>query len=329
MPGKPGESALVERMTSGDDSLAMPPRKTGKKPTADEIASLRRWIEQGATYTRHWSYVKPSRAEPPKVSASSWAINPIDRFTLARLEREGLRPSAPADGLTLLRRVSLDLTGLPPSLDDLEQFHRDGGPDAFECAVDRLLARPSFGERWAAVWLDLARYGDSQGYIHDPPRTIWRWRDWVVQALNVNLPYDRFTVEMLAGDLLPGATHSQVVATAFHRNTTNNTEGGALAEEYRHASIVDPCINTTMQVWMGSTVACAQCHNHKYDPFSQKEYYQLFAIFNTTEDNNGENPILELSRVGREADFAAVVARLAEARAKLDKETRPGVDSGP
>ncbi len=326
VPGKPGESALVERMTSADDSQAMPPRKTGKRPTAGDIATLRRWIEQGAAYTRHWSYVKPSRPEPPKVSRSSWPINPIDRFTLARLEREGLRPSPAADELTLLRRVSLDLTGLPPSLDDLERFDLDQRPDAFERAVDRLLARPSFGERWAAVWLDLARYGDSQGYIHDPPRTIWRWRDWVIQAINANLPYDRFTVELLAGDLLPGATPSQVIATAFHRNTTNNTEGGAIAEEYRHASIVDR-VNTTMQVWMGSTIACAQCHNHKYDPFSQKEYYQLFAIFNTTEDNNGENPVLETARVGREADLAALVARLAEAKAKLAEETHR-VDSG-
>jgi len=321
VPGNPDESELLERVTTDDDTLAMPPRKLGQRLTAAEVAALRRWIEQDATYARHWAYVKLIQPEPPPVSDPSWPKNAIDRFTLARLDREGLQPSSTASQLTLLRRVALDLTGLPPSPDEVELVESDHRPDAYERAVDRLLARPSFGERWAAVWLDLARYGDSQGYIHDPPRTIWRWRDWLIKALNDNLAYDRFTIGLLAGDLLPGATPDQVAASGFHRNTTNNTEGGSIAEEYRHASVVDR-VNTTMQVWMGSTIACAQCHNHKYDPFTQKDYYQLFAIFNTTEDNNSEVPVLDIARIGHEAEYTSLTGRLAEAKKRLEQETR-------
>jgi Protein of unknown function (DUF1553)/Protein of unknown function (DUF1549)/Planctomycete cytochrome C len=321
VPRNPGESELLERVTTDDDAAAMPPRKFGKRLTAAEVASLRRWIEQDAKYALHWAYVKPIQLAPPPVSDPLWPRNAIDRFIMARLDRERLRPSVPAGQLTLLRRVALDLTGLPPSPDEVELFETDYRPDAYERAVDRLLAKPSFGERWAAVWLDLARYGDSQGYIHDPPRTIWRWRDWLIKALNENLPYDRFTVELLAGDLLPGASPDQVAASGFHHNTTNNTEGGAIAEEYRHASVVDR-VNTTMQVWMGSTIACAQCHNHKYDPFTQKDYYQLFAIFNTTEDNNSEVPVLDIARIGCEAEYASLTDQLVEAKKNLDVEIR-------
>jgi hypothetical protein len=215
----------------------------------------------------------------------------------------------------------MDLTGLPPSWEDVQRFENNPRPDAYERAVDAILARPSYGERWAAVWLDLARYGDSQGYIHDPPRTIWRWRDWLIQALNANLPYDRFTIEMLAGDLLPGATRSQIIATGFHRNTTNNTEGGANTEEYRHAAVVDR-VNTTMQVWMGTTIGCAQCHNHKYDPITQKDYYQVFAIFNNAADANSDEPSLEVPRVGRDAEVVALSAELATAQRRVDEESR-------
>ena len=321
VPGTPAESELIERITSSDDSLAMPPPKAGRRLSQAEIAILRRWIEQGADYSKHWAYVKPVRPELPAVSNRAWPANEIDFFILARLDRDGLRPAAAADRPALLRRVALDLTGLPPTWEEAEQFSQDTRPDAYERAVDRLLDKPAYGERWAAVWLDLARYADSQGYIHDPPRTIWRWRDWLIEALNSNLPYDRFTTEMLAGDLLLDATPSQRIATGFHRNTTNNTEGGSNSEEYRHASVVDR-VNTTMQVWMGSTFGCAQCHSHKYDPISHKDYYQIFAIFNATEDNNGDTPVIETAQVGRESDRAVLAASLAEAKMRLDEETK-------
>ncbi len=321
VPGKPGESELVARLTTTDEKEVMPPRKFGKTPTAKEIDVLKKWIEQDALYTKHWSYAAPVRHPEPSVSDSSWPINAIDRFILARLDREGLRPSPVADRHTLLRRASLDLTGLPPSLEEIKRFESDARPDAYERAVDRILDKPSYGERWAAVWLDLARYGDSQGYIHDPPRTIWRWRDWLIQALNDNLPYDRFTTEVLAGDLMRDASPSQLIATGFHRNTTNNTEGGANSEEYRFAAVVDR-VNTTMQVWMGTTIACAQCHNHKYDPITQKEYYQVFAIFNNAADVNNDEPSLEVARVGRETEFAALSAEWTRAKTRLDEETR-------
>lgn len=320
VPGKPAESELIERITTADESLAMPPRSIGKRLTEQEISTLRRWVDQDAIYSKHWAYVKPVRHPLPAIRDRNWARNAIDDFIGARLEREGLRPSPEADRYALLRRVSLDLTGLPPTTDEADRFVNDNSPDAYEQAVDRLLANSSYGERWAAIWLDLARYGDSQGYIHDPARTIWRWRDWLIEALNANLPYDRFTIEMLAGDLLPEATVAQRIATGFHRNTTNNTEGGSNGEEYRHASVVDR-VNTTMQVWMGSTLACAQCHTHKYDPFTQKEYYQLFAIFNATEDANSESPILDVARVGRDDEFARLTGLAAAARSRLTEAT--------
>jgi mono/diheme cytochrome c family protein len=287
VPGDPVGSAILERVSSTDAERAMPPAHAGKRLSESEIAILRQWITEGATYARHWAYIAPQRPPLPAVSQPSWPKNPIDYFLLARLDREGLQPAPEADRPTLLRRAALDLTGLPPSVADIDRFVADPLPDAYERAVDRLLADLAYGERFAAMWLDLARYGDSQGYIHDPPRTIWRWRDWLIEALNANMPYDQMSIEMLAGDLLPGPTTEQMIATGFHRNTTNNTEGGANPEEYRHASVVDR-INTTMQVWMGTTLGCAQCHTHKYDPITHHEYYQVFAIFNGTRDNNSE-----------------------------------------
>jgi hypothetical protein len=299
----------------------MPPAEIGTRLLDSETLVLRDWIDQDAGYSKHWAYVKPIRAVVPHVSMKSWPENEIDNFILVRLDREGLRTSPPSERNTLLRRVALDLTGLPPTIDDANRFNEDPRPDAFERAVDRLLAEPSFGERWAAVWLDLARYGDSQGYIHDPPRSIWRWRDWLIESLNANLPYDQFTIEMLAGDLLPGATADQRIATGFHRNTTNNTEGGSNTEEYRHASVVDR-VNTTMQVWMGTTFGCAQCHSHKFDPFSQTEYYRMFAIFNSTEDNNSETPILNVAHIGREAERIRCTEQLTAAQSRLDEVTK-------
>ncbi len=321
VPGKPDDSELYQRITA-DDSSVMPPAKAGKRLTKEEVAVLKRWIEQGAPYAQHWAYVKPVRPAVPAVHDRSWPINPIDAFILARLEKEGLHPAPRAGRYALIRRLSLDLTGLPPTLEEADRFAHDPSPDAYEQLVDRLLRSPAYGERWAEVWLDLARYADSQGYANDPDRTIWRWRDWVIQALNANLPYDQFTIQQLAGDLLPNPTRPQLIATGFHRNTLTNTEGGTNPEEFRSVAIVDR-VNTTFEVWLGTTIGCAQCHNHKYDPFSQKEYYQLYAIFNNTDDSNLGNdaPIIPAPRVGREKEFDALTARLAEARKKLAAET--------
>ncbi len=243
--------------------------------------------------------------------------NPIDAFVLARLERESLQPSAEADRRTLIRRASIDLTGLPPTLDEVERFVNDASPDAYERLVDRLLASPAYGERWAAVWLDLARYADSAGYAHDPPRVIWRYRDWVIQALNANLPFDEFTIEQLAGDMLPEPSEDQLIATAFHRNTMTNSEGGTDDEEFRNAAVVDR-VNTTMQVWMGLTMGCAQCHTHKYDPITQEEYFKVFAIFNNTADadRQDETPTIEEvspEQVQKRAELQAQAAALEKA----------------
>ncbi len=323
VPGDPSKSELLARVTTDDDTEVMPPPKVGPRLTAAEIATLRAWIAGGASYSAHWSYVKPVRPPVSAVSDPGWANNPIDHFILARLDREGLKPTPPAGRAAIIRRVSLDLTGLPPTIEMANAFLSDTRPDAYERMVDRLLAMPTFGERWAAPWLDLARYADSQGYANDPDRTIWRYRDWVIDALNANLSYDRFTIEQLAGDMLAHPTAEQLIATGFHRNTLTNTEGGTTPEEFRSAAVVDR-VNTTMQVWMGTTIGCAQCHNHKYDPFSQKEYYQLYAIFNNTEDrNSGDDfPTIPVAAVGREAELAALTARLDAARTRLAEETR-------
>jgi mono/diheme cytochrome c family protein len=317
VPGKPGESAMIARIMATDDDDVMPPPKHGPRLKEEEIATLRKWIEQGAPYAQHWAYVKPLRPALPEVKDAAWPIDEIDRFVLARLENEGLHPSPPADRYALIRRVSLDLTGLPPTIEEADTFANDKSPDAYEKIVDRLLASPAYGERWAQVWLDLARYADSQGFAPDEARTIWRWRDWLIRALNANEPFDQFTIDMLAGDMLPNATQEQIVATGFHRNTLVNTEGGINPDEFAAAAIVDR-VNTTMQVWMASTFACCQCHNHKYDPFTQKEYYQLYAIFNSTEDYNNDKPAIDVPQVGMEEQFAELQPKYNELKAKLD-----------
>jgi mono/diheme cytochrome c family protein len=295
VPGKPEKSELLKRITSSDRDEVMPPPKTGKKLTKEQIGLLRKWIELGAPYAKHWSFVKPERAAPPPVRDSAWPRNEIDRFILARLEKEGLRPSREADRSALIRRLSLDLTGLPPAIPEVDRFVKDDDPRAYERLVDRLLASPAYGERWAKMWLDLSRYADSQGYAEDRPRVIWAFRDWVIRALNANMPFDQFTVEQLAGDLLPNPSESQLQATAFHRNTLTNTEGGTDREEFRNVAVVDR-VNTTMQVWMGLTLNCAQCHDHKFDPFSQEEFFRLFAFLNQTEDNDqgDDRPLLSM-----------------------------------
>lgn len=295
-PGDPEKSELLYRISleEGHDEL-MPPKGKGAKFTDDEIALIRKWIEQDAPFALHWSYEKPIRPDVPKGKRSDWPRDDIDWFILSRLESEGLEPSPEADRFALARRLSLDLTGLPPSWEEAKQFVDDESENAYEKYVDSLLAKPSFGERWARVWLDLARYADSAGYADDPPRTIWAFRDYVIRSLNENKPFDQFTIEQIAGDLLENPTEEQLIATAFHRNTMTNSEGGTVDEEWRNAAIVDR-VNTTMAVWMGTTIDCAQCHTHKYDPLTHAEYFQLFDFFNQTADSDkkDERPVYEI-----------------------------------
>jgi hypothetical protein len=285
VPGKPDESLLVKRVLAHAEDEVMPPPETRNPLTADEVALLQKWIAQGATYTPHWAWTKPARAPLPR-AGKGWARNGLDRFVASRLKDNGLEPSPEADRHTLFRRLSLDLTGLPPQPAEIEAFVSDRRRDAYERLVDRLLASPHFGERWARIWLDLGRYADSAGYGSDPLRpNIWPWRDWLIHALNRNQPFDEFTRDLIAGDLLPDATEEQRIATAFHRNTMTNTEGGTDDEEWRVAAIKDRAA-VTAQVWMGLTMGCAQCHTHKFDPLTQRDYYSFYAFFNQTEDND-------------------------------------------
>lgn len=281
VPGQSGASEILARITSTDPDKAMPPRKTGKKLTTDQLAQLRLWIDAGAPWGKHWAYEPPQRVPLPEVKDGAWPRNPIDRFVLARLEREGMRPSPEADPITLLRRLTLDLTGLPPTPEEVDRFRADRASDAYERAVDRLLRSPHYGERWARPWLDAARYADSHGFQRDDLRDLWPYRDWVIRALNADMPFDQFTIEQLAGDLLPGATLEQKIATGLHRCTPCNVEAGTDPEENRVNQVFDR-VNTTATIWLGTTFECTQCHDHKYDPFSMRDYYRLFAYFNNT-----------------------------------------------
>ena len=291
VPAKPSESLLLQRVLGQGDKVRMP--LDGSPLSSEQIALIRRWIEEGAvwpgeasvgeaTLARHWAYVKPVRPKLPSVRQASWGINPIDYFVLSRLEQEGLKPSEELSREGLIRRVSLDLIGLPPSVAEVEAFVSDLDPSAYEHLVDRLLASPHYGEKWARLWLDLARYADTNGYEKDLRRTMWKYRDWVINAFNQDEPFDQFTIDQIAGDMLPGASLEQRIATGFHRNTMLNEEGGVDQEEARWTSIIDR-VGTTASVWLGTTLACAQCHNHKYDPFTQKEFYQFFAFFDNAE----------------------------------------------
>jgi hypothetical protein len=280
VPGRPEASELVRRITASDELMRMPPAYSDHKLTQAEIELLVEWVRQGAKWQQHWSFIKPVRPALPQIRNKTWPKNEIDYFVLERLEREGLEPSPEADRATLIRRVTFDLTGLPPTLKEIEDFLDNQAPDAYEKVVDRLLASPRYGERMAFSWLDAARYADTNGYQIDGNRDAWRWRDWVIESFNRNLPFDRFVIEQLAGDLLPNATLDQKIATAFNRNHRINAEGGIVPEEYRNEYVVDR-VDTTSTVFMGLTMGCARCHNHKYDPFTQKEYYQLSAYFNS------------------------------------------------
>lgn len=280
VPGDSGSSTLYERISSDDSSFRMPPTKHSKQLTARQIGLLKRWIDEGAEFQGHWAFMAPQRPDVPVVESVAKVRNPIDSFVIARLEHEGLEPSPEADKETLIRRVTLDLTGLPPTIADIDAFLADKSPEAYEHVVDRLLASPQYGEHLARYWLDAARYGDTHGLHLDNVRSMWPYRDWVINALNSNQPFDQFTVEQIAGDLLPNPTRDQLVATGFNRCNVTTSEGGSIDEEYYVRYAVDR-VETTATVWMGLTAGCAVCHDHKFDPISQKEFYQLFAFFNS------------------------------------------------
>jgi len=306
--GDSAKSSLITRITSTNSATRMP---LGREPlSAKEIELLRQWVDQGAKWQKHWSLITPTRPPLPVVGNESWPKNDIDRFVLARLEKEGLNPSPEADRATLIRRVSLDLTGLPPSPAEVDAFLADQSPNAYEKIVDRLLASPRYGERMATPWLDGARYADTSGYQSDGERFMWRWRDWVIDAFNRNLPFDQFTIQQIAGDMLPNATLDQKIASGFNRNQRGNSEGGIIPEEYAVEYVVDR-VNTTSAVWLGLTVGCARCHDHKYDPIKQKEFYQLFSYFNNVPEKG------VASKLGNSPPF--IQAPLPEQQAKLQE----------
>jgi len=283
VPGQIDDSQLLARIRSPDHDLIMPPVASGKKLTPAQIETLTKWIEQGAEYEGHWSFIRPQQAALPAVSDEAWSRNPIDRFVMEKLDMAGLKPSAEADRVTLIRRATLDLTGLPPTPDEVQAFLADVAPNAYETVVDRLLASPRFGEQMTRYWLDLVRYGDSHGLHLDNERALWKYREWVINALNANKPFDQFTVEQLAGDLLPNSTLDQKIATGFNRCNVSTSEGGSINEEVLVRYAVDRT-ETMSTIFMGMTLGCAVCHDHKFDPVTQKEFYQLFAFYNASAD---------------------------------------------
>ena len=278
-PSNPDQSEMFKRITTEETALRMPPVYSGLKLNSEEIELIRLWIEEGANWQSHWSFIPPKPPVLPKFTEEDWTLNPIDFFVLDQLQKEQLLPSPPAEKTVLIRRVTLDLTGLPPTPEQVDVFLADDSPEAYEKVVDRLLRSPAYGEHMALGWLDAARYADSNGYQTDGERTMWRWRDWVIEAFNTNMPFDRFTVEQLAGDMLPQPTLEQRIATGFNRNHRGNGEGGIIPEEFAVEYVVDR-VETTSTVWLGLTLGCARCHDHKYDPFSQKDFYRTFAFFN-------------------------------------------------
>tara|TARA_R110002073_G_scaffold65408_36_gene163554 strand:+ start:2970 stop:6491 length:3522 start_codon:yes stop_codon:yes gene_type:complete len=327
-PGEPADSELIERLTTDDDDMRMPPEGKGKRLSEDEIDLIRRWIKQGGSYAKHWSYEKPTRPALPQVEQTEWGRNPIDAFVLSKLEANQMKPSPEADRLTLARRLAIDLTGVPPTWQEAQAFVNDSDANAYEKYVGQQLAKPAFGTRWARVWLDLARYADSAGYADDPLRTIWAYRDYVIDSLNNNKPFDQFTIEQIAGDLLENPTDEQLIATAFHRNTMTNSEGGTNDEEFRNVAVVDR-VNTTMAVWMGTTMACAQCHTHKYDPITHDEYFKFFAFFNQSADRDlrDESPLHEVwfeeqleRKQALRTEIALLASQLNQSTPELEKQ---------
>ena len=313
VPGSLDESLLIERILSTVPDVVMPPPDSNKALSTKDKELLKRWVVEGAAFEKHWSWIAPKRTQPGK----SPSPNPIDAFILKKLDEQGLKPSPEADRTTLIRRVTLDLTGLPPTLEEVDNFLSDKSETAYEKVVDRLLQSPHFGERMALPWLDAARYADTHGYQKDNHRSMWPWRDWVVNAINQNMPFDQFTIEQLAGDLLPNANDLQRIATGFHRNHRINAEAGSIEEEYLAEYAADR-LDTTATVWLGLTVGCARCHDHKFDPITQKEYFQLFAFFNNIDEKGVDGvgpsptPQMTVSVPGLDAELARQRVRVAE-----------------
>ncbi len=344
VPRDPAKSEIYRRISSDNAATRMPPAYAGLDRLPDrDIELIRRWIEQGAVWQNHWSFLAPARPAIPAPGGSTWARSPIDRFVLARLEREGVKPQPEADRITLIRRLTLDLSGLPPTPEEVDAFLRDTSAGAYERVVDRLLDSPRYAERMAVPWLEAARYADTNGYQSDGERSMWRWRDWVIGAFARNMPYDRFTIEQIAGDMLPNATPDQRVASGFHRNHRTNAEGGIVEEEFRVEYVADR-VETTSTVWLGLTVGCARCHDHKYDPIKQLDFYRLFAYFNNVSDrglvyNFGNDepfmkaPLPEQERklaqldtkvVEAESRYANLQSAIAKAQRKWERSARRG-----
>jgi hypothetical protein len=323
--GDARSSKLYQRISHEKKALRMPPEASGLKLSGAQVEKIRQWIDGGARWEEHWSFAAPQRRDPPAVKLASWPRNGIDRFVLARLEKEGLKPAPEADRTTLLRRLTLDLTGLPPAPQEVDAYLADKSPAAYEKVVDRLLESPRYGERMALMWLDLARYADTHGYHIDSHRDMWPWRDWVINAFNTNMPYDRFTVEQLAGDLLPDATRAQKIASGFNRNHMINFEGGAIAEEYQNEYVVDR-VEATATTWLGLTMGCARCHDHKYDPIRQQDFYRFGAFFNTVSEKGLDGregnapPVLYLTTGEQQREWDAARAAAAGRRIALQDQ---------
>src|SRR5688572_9530444 len=323
VPGDTKKSTLVERITTEDEDDVMPPPKTKKKLSPQQKELLTRWIAEGAKWQSHWAFEAPKRPAPPEVKNEKWVRNEVDQFVLQRLEKEKLKPAPEADKPTLVRRATLDLTGLPPTPEEVDAFLADKSPGAYEKVVDRLLNSPRYGENMARYWLDAARYADSHGYHIDSERSMWKWRDWVINAFNDNMPYDQFTVEQLAGDLLPEASVDQKVASGYVRCNMSTGEGGAITGEYQAKYTFDR-METTSTIWMGLTMTCARCHTHKYDPITHKEYYSLYSFFNNLNeavmDGNRPNPdpFIKLPTPEQTARQAELKTWTAEGQKKIE-----------
>ena len=316
VPGDADNSELMKRLKTHDKDARMP--LDAEPLSDDEISKIEKWINEGAQWEDHWAYIKPDKSIAPPNVSDKWIVNDIDNFIIDKLKKEGLTHSPEADKTALLRRLSLDLIGLPPTIEETQAFLKDNSTDAYEKQVDRLLQSPQFGERWATMWLDLARYADSKGYEKDLDRSIWQYRDWVIKAFNADMPFDQFTIHQLAGDLLPqsatvtaGEIENRLIATAFHRNTMANDEGGTNDEEFRNMALLDR-VSTTWEVWQGTTMACVQCHSHPYDPFRQKDFYQSFAFFNNTQDRDlyNDKPLLKTYSPAKEQELKNMLTRL-------------------
>lgn len=325
VPGDAAASRLVAHINSTDPDELMPPADSNRRLSAEQKQTLERWIAEGAAYATHWAFVAPQRPREPEVKRAEWVRTPIDRFVLARLEAEGLAPSPEADRATLIKRLAIDLTGLPPTPEEVAAFVADAHPQAYEKLVDRLLSSPHYGERMALDWLDAARYADSNGFQQDGDTWQWIWRDWVVRAINADLPFDQFTIWQLAGDLLPDATTDQKIASGFNRNHLLNGEGGAIAEEQRYVNLFDR-IDTTATTWLGLTMTCAQCHDHKYDPLTQRDYYGLLDAFNRVPESGTPQFFSSRIRVANpvvELPTAEYLAKIAEFEAQISAASGP------